>query len=147
MSDKDVIVRKFKIEDFDAMLSVWRAAGLPYKPTGRDTREKIAREIKADTAIFLVAESEGSVIGVVLATHDGRKGWINRLAVTPEFRRRGIAQLLVEHAEEEIYKRGIEIVACLVEDYNTASMDFFQEVGYHKHTDAFYFSKRKHPGV
>lgn len=147
MNPAEVFIRPFVIEDYYAMISVWQAAGLPFKPNGRDTRENIAREIKSDTAVFLVAESEGRLIGVVMGTHDGRKGWINRLAVIPECRRQGVARMLVERAEEEIYKKGIEIVACLIEDYNTTSMEFFQEAGYHKHTDAFYFSKRKHPGV
>ena len=36
-----------------------------------------------------VAEAGGELVGVVLGTHDGRKGWINRLAVAPAYQRRG----------------------------------------------------------
>jgi ribosomal protein S18 acetylase RimI-like enzyme len=82
-----------------------------------------------------------------LGTHDGRKGWINRLAVAPEFRHQGIAQLLLKEAEEEISRKGIEIVTCLIEDYNQTSMDFFQKAGYIKHNDIIYFTKRKYPQV
>jgi ribosomal protein S18 acetylase RimI-like enzyme len=142
-----VTIRPFRIEDYDGMIAVWEASGLSYRPGGRDRRENIAGEISRDTAIFLVAECGGKVIGTILGTHDGRKGWLNRLAVLPEFRHQGIARQLVERAEEEIYKQGIEIVACMIEDYNTTSMEFFQEAGYRKHIDIIYFSKRKHGGV
>ena len=47
-------------------------------------RERLAAELEGDRSVFLAAELEGQIVGVVLGTHDGRKGWINRLAVTPE---------------------------------------------------------------
>ncbi len=140
-------IRRFGIEDYDAVLKLWQDCRLPFKPYGRDSREKIAKEITKETAIFLVAERDGEVIGTVLGTHDGRKGWINRLAVDPKYRRQGIAQRLLEEAEEKIYQKGIEIVTCLIEDYNQTSMDFFQKAGYTKHTDIIYFSKRKNPQI
>jgi len=38
-------------------------------------------------------------IGSALITHDGRKGWINRVVVLPEHRNKGIARKLVEAGE------------------------------------------------
>jgi ribosomal protein S18 acetylase RimI-like enzyme len=143
----DVNIRPFEPGDYDAVIALWNESGLPSKPQGRDSREKMLREVTRETATFLVAESGGKMIGTVLATHDGRKGWINRLATAPKFRSRGIARQLLEAAETALYERGLEIVACLIEDYNDASMQFFNKAGYVKHTDIFYFSKRKHPDV
>jgi ribosomal protein S18 acetylase RimI-like enzyme len=145
--EQNVQVRRFREEDYDEIITLWTESELPYKPEGRDSRAKIAKEIKKETAIFLVAEKDGQIIATVLGTHDGRKGWINRLAVIPRYRHQGIARLLLKAAEEEIHKLGIEIIACLIEDYNDISMEFFSRAGYIKHTDIFYFSKRKHKGV
>ena len=147
MRNQDVVIRKFKIEDYEAVISLWKVSEIPYKPRGRDTHDKIRKEITKETAIFLVAEINGQVVGSVLGTHDGRKGWINRLAVAPEFRKRGIARLLLKEVEDKLYNLGIEIIACLIEDYNHGSMDFFQHAGYTKHTDIIYFTKRKYPDV
>jgi len=147
MRNEDVVIRKFQIEDYEAVISLWKIGEIPYKPRGRDTRDKILEEITKETAIFLVAEIDGQVVGSVLGTHDGRKGWINRLATAPEFRQRGIARLLLKEAEDKIHELGIEIIACLIEDYNRGSMDFFQHAGYTKHTDIIYFTKRKYPEV
>lgn len=130
-------------------MALWNESELPAKPKGRDSRERMLKEVSRETATLLVAENESgkTLIGTVLATHDGRKGWINRLAVASAFRHRGIARRLLEEAEKALYNRGMEIIACLIEDYNEVSMEFFQKSDYIKHTDIFYFSKRKHPDV
>lgn len=147
MNEENVEIRKFRADDYDAVMALWKASGLPYKPHGRDSREKILKEITQGIATFLVAVKGNTVIGTVLATHDGRKGWLNRLALKAELRGQGIAQRLLEEAEKALYDRGIEIFTCLIEDYNQASMKFFQKAGYIKHTDIIYFSKRRHPNV
>lgn len=144
---KGVIIRKFQAEDYDEVIDLWKRSDLPFKPEGRDRKEKMLKEATQDTASFWVAEHDGRVVASVLGTHDGRKGWINRLAVLPEFRGRGIAIQLVQAAEENLYKKGLEIVACLIEDDNQVSMSFFKRMGYIKHPDIIYFSKRKHSGV
>lgn len=141
----DITVRDLRLEDYDAVLKLWTAAGLPFRPQGRDRRERVAAELEAGTAIFLVAEAEGRLAGVILGTHDGRKGWINRLAVAPEFRRRGIARLLVREVEARLEALGLEIIAALVETPNQASLHFFRAIGYVHDPEIEYFSRRRSP--
>ena len=141
------VLREYRPDDYDALLALWDESRLPYKPYGRDKRDRIEREITKPNAIFLVAEVEGKLVGSVLATHDGRKGWINRLAVTPALRQRGIARMLLAEAEDLLFRQGIEIVACLVEDWNANSARFFEKLGYNRFDGITYFTKRKHPQV
>jgi ribosomal protein S18 acetylase RimI-like enzyme len=65
----------------------------------------------------LVAESNGKIVGTVLGTHDGRKGWINRQAVDHVFRRKNIAKKLVSEAEKWFEESGLEIFACVIENH------------------------------
>ena len=141
--NRAVIVRKFNIDDYDALIDLWKAAQLPYKPNGRDSKKKIESELKKGVAIFLVAEKEKKIIGSVFGTHDGRKGWINRVAVNPQYQRNGIAKKLVSEVERKFDEMGIDIVACLIEDWNDRSMKVFEKLGYIKHNDVIYYSKRK----
>ncbi|MDH4210954.1 MAG: GNAT family N-acetyltransferase [candidate division WOR-3 bacterium] len=136
-------IRKFRMADYDSLLELWDNAGLPHKPKGRDTRENISREINHPNAVFLVAEKDGCLIGSAFGTHDGRKGWINRVAVLPAHRRQGIAADLVEEIEKHITRMGIGIIACLVEEWNRDSLSFFQKMGYVCHKDIFYLTKRE----
>ncbi|MGE5741218.1 MAG: GNAT family N-acetyltransferase [Candidatus Aminicenantes bacterium RBG_16_66_30] len=152
-SDRDrtdrLEIREFRIEDYDRVMEIWAEAGLPLKPQGRDSRENIARQIGLSNVRFLVAvEGDGGrVIGTVLATHDGRKGWINRLAVDPAVRRKGIGARLVGAAESWLESQGMDILACLIEEENAVSMAVFEKLGYRKHPEIIYFAKRKYPGV
>jgi len=138
-----ITVRDFQLEDYDAVLRLWTEAGLPFRPQGRDRREKVAAELMGGTAVFLLAEANGKLAGVVLGTHDGRKAWINRLAVAPTFRRRGIARLLVAEVEVRMAALGLDVTAALIESYNQVSLGFFYEIGYVHDPEIDYFSKRR----
>lgn len=138
-------IREFRIEDYEQVIELWQKAHLPHKPKGRDTKEEIERELRARNTIFLIAEEEGKLIGSIFGTHDGRKGWINRVATAPAYRGKGIAHTLVSEAEKRFRKMGIKIIACLIEDWNTESMVFFKKIGYTKHNNILYFTKRENP--
>jgi len=126
---------------------LWDGSALPYKPRGRDSRERIAEEVKHRNAVFLVAEHDGTIVGSVFGTHEGRKGWINRLVVSPSYRKRRIAADLVAEVERRLAEEGIDIVACLIEEWNSSSMEVFQRLGFKRHRDIFYFTKRKSEDV
>ena len=138
----DVKIRVLTVDDYDDLLGLWRDAGLPYRPKGRDSRSSIKSQMEHDPDLFLGAFQDGRLVGSVIATFDERKGWINRLAVAPRSRRRGVARVLVERAELALRKHGAEVIAALVERENSPSLALFQECGYKVHNDIVYLSKR-----
>jgi len=79
----------------------------------------------------------------VVVSCDLRKGWLNRLAVDPGHRHRGVAKDLIAEVEKALRKRGIRIFCALIEEYNTASKELFKRCGYVEHRDIIYFSKRE----
>lgn len=140
-------IRALRPDDYDRLIDLWSAAGLDHRPEGRDRRDRIERELDGPASVFLVAEEEGRLVGAVLGTHDGRKGWINRLAVAPDARRRGIGRALVDAAEARFEALGIGIFTCLVEEWNRDSMTFFRAIGYVEHRDCVYYAKRTSPEI
>ncbi len=139
------MIREFRIEDYDKVIALWNDCGLPYRPNGRDSRHRVEEELKQGSSLFLVAEVNGKLVGSVLGTQDGRKGWINRLSVHPSFRHRGIARKLVAEVERRFSQLGLAVVACLVMQDNTSSKRFFESIGYECYSDIAYFSKRTSP--
>lgn len=135
------------MKDYDALIELWEDAGLPYKPEGRDRRNDIKSQLNQPNTLYLVAVVGNRIVGSILGTHDSRKGWINRLAVSPSHRRKGIAAKLVREVEDRFSELGIDIMACMVEDWNTVSLQVFEKLGYRQHPDIVYFSKRKNPEV
>jgi ribosomal protein S18 acetylase RimI-like enzyme len=135
-------IRKLTIKDYEEIIKLWSKAKLPYKPHGRDSKEAIAAEMKANPNFFLGAFEDNQLIGVVILSRDARKGWINRLAVDPNHQRRGVANALIAESEKVLRKYGFRIFCALIEDYNTASKTLFKKCGYVEHRDIIYFSKR-----
>ena len=140
-------LREFEINDYAAVIELWSFSGLPYRPKGRDRKEKNAKELNNGTAIFLVAEIKNRIVGVIFGTHDGRKGWVNRLAVHPDFKCKGIAKALVADVEKRLLEAGVEIITCLIENDNIASQAVFRKLGFKAWEDITYFSKRMNPDV
>lgn len=138
-----VVIRKMTIADYDSLITLWKEGNIPYRPQGRDSKKNIQWQLQQPNCYYFVAEDEGKIIGAILGTHDGRKGWINRLIITSLYRQKGIAKRLIEEVEHRLAAVGIDIVAGLIEDWNVASMQVFERLGYTKHTDILYFSKRK----
>jgi len=124
-------IRTLGLEDHSRLLALWRRAGLhSLKPKGRDSQKAIAHQLKTGVQTILGLEVNGRLVAAVIATHDSRKGWINRLAVDPDFRRRGYGLRLVQTAEEILRQQGMQVIAALVESDNPASLALFNKAGY-----------------
>src|SRR5260370_41915101 len=111
--------------DYDAICEIWKASGVKYQTTGRESYESFARQMETGLQTVLGAMIDGKLAGVMIATHDGRKGWVNRLGVTPEFQRQGVGGALIRAAEEMFHAQGLTIVASLVEPNNAAILGLF----------------------
>jgi len=137
-------IHQLGLDDYDELLSLWQRAGLhSLRPQGRDGPDSLARQLASGVQTILGVEVEGQLAGVVVVTHDSRKGWINRLAVDPSYRRRGLGTRLVEAAEEVLREQDIHVIAALVESDNPVSLVLFQKAGYVEiDTGIHYLTKR-----
>lgn len=136
------VVRRLREEELDEMTRVWTDAGLPYRPKGRDAPEELKAQLRRDPDLYLGAFEERKMIGVVIATDDGRKGWINRLAVLPAYQRMGVGKALVKECEEALRKRGRGVFSILIEGRNEASETLFTRAGYRDESYIRYYVKR-----
>lgn len=137
------MIRRLTINDYEDIVELWDRAELPYKPEGRDSKLSIASEMEANPDFFIGAYAGDELVGTIIASWDLRKGWINRLAVDPTYRRKGVAETLIVEAEKVLKKRGARITCALIEDYNSGSMELFEKCGYVEDRNVTYFSKRE----
>jgi ribosomal protein S18 acetylase RimI-like enzyme len=121
--DGVIHIRQFAWPDYDGVTELWTSAG-------RDVLPRAELELVRDPQLLLVAEHDGTLVGVVLGTFDGRRGWILRLAVDPAHRRRGIASRLVGELETRFAALGCPRVNLLVMPDNVEALRFWQALGY-----------------
>jgi ribosomal protein S18 acetylase RimI-like enzyme len=149
MDERNVDVRRLELDDYDELAALWQRAGLhSLRPKGRDSRIAVAEQLASGVQTVLGLEIDGQLVAAVVATHDSRKGWINRLVVDPEHRRRGYAQRLIEEAEHVLREQGMHVIAALIEGDNSASLALFQQAGYvEADENMHYLSKRDNVDV
>jgi ribosomal protein S18 acetylase RimI-like enzyme len=134
-------IRAATENDYDSILELWGRAGLSHEPHRRDSPLAFRQHLQLYGDCTFVAEADTKIIGTVLGTHDGRKGWINRLAVAREYQRHGLARQLIASSERAFRSKGIAIISALVEHENKPSCATFLKSGYVARTDVIYFRK------
>lgn len=136
-------IEPLSFEQYDKVIQLWKDAGLSHRPLGRDSPTEMKLQFEKDSDIILGAFENEDLIGVIFGSDDGRKGWINRLAIHPDYRRKGIAKVLIDVLEGALKKRGRKIICTLIEDWNESSFALFKKMGYVRHDDIIYLSKRE----
>jgi len=131
-----VIIREFRANDYEAAVELWEAGDIRV-----ETREDVEFKLQRDPDLFLVAEANGQLGGVVLGAFDGRIGSINRLAVAEPARRSGLAGRLIEAVEERLRAKGARRVWAWIHDYNRPSRALFSGRGYNEWRDVVTVSK------
>jgi ribosomal protein S18 acetylase RimI-like enzyme len=66
----------------------------------------------------------------MLASDDGRRGWLNHLAVHPDYQGRGLGKFLVNDTISRLRAQGCEKLNLLVRANNTQVFSFYQALGF-----------------
>ena len=124
-------------DDLQAVLDLWQSSG-PGVQLGRsDTPQELHHKLQRDPDLFLVAESQGQVIGAVIGGYDGRRGLVYHLAVDPGCRQRGLGAALMEELEERLRQKGCIKCYLLVVRENDTAIAFYEKHGW-EHMDMVY---------
>ncbi|MFH8747888.1 GNAT family N-acetyltransferase [Streptomyces rimosus] len=93
----DIRIRTAVPDDAENVLAFWREAAEGTSIT--DDVDGVTRLVRRDPQALLLAESDGRLVGSVIAGYDGWRCSLYRLAVLPSYRRQGVATALLEAAE------------------------------------------------
>ena len=131
--DSAVTIRRGGPEDIQRALALWAEAGATPKPT--DTQAGLAQLLASPQSILLVAETDGRVVGTVVGGWDGWRGNIYRLALSPKYRRRGIASGLMLQVDTALTRLGAQRITALVESDHPWAVGFWnalERAGYRR---------------
>jgi ribosomal protein S18 acetylase RimI-like enzyme len=132
-------IREFRLGDYDRVVELWKESGLILRPG--DERAGVELKLQRDPDLFLVAESDEEMLGVVLGAWDGRRGWVNHLAVRTGYRRSGIGKSLMNELEKRLIMKGALKVNAQIYQSNKESLAFFKSMNYEVHSDLIMIGK------
>lgn len=126
--DTHVLIRPFKLADEATVIDLWTKLGLV--SANNSPAVDIKQKLKVNPELFLVAELDFMVVGTLMGGYEGHRGWVNYLAVDPEFQRRGIARQLMHELETALTSRGCPKINLQVRTKNLAVLEFYKAIGY-----------------
>mgnify|MGYP001812768116 CR=1 FL=1 len=77
-----------------------------------------------------MGEIGNKVMATIMVGFEGRRGWLNSLAVLPEYQSNGYGGELVKHALKELKKLGAPKVNLLIRPTNTKVKEFYEKLGF-----------------
>lgn len=142
----NITIRPVVIEDYDGIYDLWNSTEQSRRALNPvdDSRDGIERYLKRNpTTCFLAYPNDDNkkIVGVILTGHDGRRAIVHHMCVHPDYRRQGIACLLVQKAENALRNEGITKIFGLVFKDNDAANAFWEEQGYTLRTNLNYRNK------
>jgi ribosomal protein S18 acetylase RimI-like enzyme len=133
LSLSGLTIRTATEQDIEPVLCLWETADA--MPSVTDTREGLLGLLASDPEALIVVESDGAVVGSLIAAWDGWRGSFYRLAVDPARRRRGIATALLGDGESRLRARGAVRLTAIVASDDSTAIGFWQAAGYAQQLD------------
>ena len=118
-------IRVMNISDYEQVYQLWLSCKGMGLNNLDDSKEGIERFLNRNPETCFVAESEQTIIGVIIAGNDGRRGYIYHTAVNPDYRHQGIATKLVNEAMRALKLLGINKTALVLFSKNNDGNAFW----------------------
>ena len=124
----EMLIRPYSADNEDAVVELWQRCGLT-RPWN-DPHKDIARKLKVNPELFLVGFVNGKVAASAVAGYEGHRGWVNYLAVDPDFQRKGLGRQMMQNVEQALARMGCPKVNIQVRTGNLNAIEFYKNLGY-----------------
>jgi len=133
-----VKIRPFRDEDTDTLCMFKEESVKANFPDAQFNtgmfREILTRTAKKNPQLVMVAEEDGRIAGYlwlkIITSTVGKFGRFEHLFVVADYRGRGIARQLMQHAEDYCRKHGIKKVKLTVTKTNKDAISLYSSLGY-----------------
>ncbi|MEX0621444.1 MAG: GNAT family N-acetyltransferase [Candidatus Woykebacteria bacterium] len=127
-------IRETQLADYEQITQLLRGQKL----LTDFSKEAFAKMLVRNKGFYLVAESNGKLVGTVFGSHDGGLfGYVYRAAVAKEFQNKGVGAALVKELLSRFSKADITQVFARIHKNNGHSLSFFQKMGFKLREDLF----------
>ncbi|MGB3330067.1 MAG: GNAT family acetyltransferase [Thermomicrobiales bacterium] len=112
------------------LADLWTACNLvaSYNPPLGD----IAFARSGKESEVLVGLRDDRIVASVMVGHDGHRGWLYYVAVSPDLQGEGLGARIVAAGEDWLRERGVRKVQLLIRPTNTRVLGFYEHLGYER---------------
>jgi N-acetylglutamate synthase len=129
MESTTVEVLPFEPQDYEQVMALWQSTeGITLREV--DSRDAILAYLARNPGLSFVAREKSEIVGAVLAGTDGRRGYLQHLAVAPAYRGRGLGRALAERVIEGLSTAGIAKCHLMVRRENEPAKSFWEHLGW-----------------
>jgi ribosomal protein S18 acetylase RimI-like enzyme len=109
-------------------IELWERVGLtrPWNDPGAD----LERALASPTSTVLADVQDDQLISTAMVGHDGHRGWVYYLAVSPEAQRRGHGRTMMAACEAWLTDRQIPKLNLMIRGGNASVQGFYRAIGY-----------------
>ena len=133
------LIRGMTMADYDRVIALLQTTpGVTFRDA--DSPQATARYLERNPGLSFVAERDGAIVGCIMCGHDGRRGYLQHLAVHPAHRQQGIAAALARRCLAQLESLGIFKSHLDVFKTNEAGQAFWQSQGWKLRTDILRYS-------
>lgn len=115
------------VADFRVELNSYK--GIKSQPVIQEGKEDLLYFLKSQYPVF-IAEEDGKAVGYLVCRIEDEVLWVEHIFVSCDYRRKGIASLLFQKAEEIAQSMGQETVFNYVHPNNDKMIEFLRSKGY-----------------
>lgn len=121
-------IRAYQEADEEQVITLWQECGLvvPHNNSQRD----ISLKSQVQPELFLVGMAGSQLVASIMAGYEGHRGWLNYLAVSPQFQRQGIGRSMVEDATSKLAAMGCPKINLQIRTSNTQVIEFYKRIGF-----------------
>ncbi|POC54424.1 GNAT family N-acetyltransferase [Vibrio vulnificus] len=124
-----VKIREMDIEDYDDVIRLWgQTEGMSLRDV--DSKESINNYLIRNPKLSFVAVSANEIVGAVLVGTDGRRGYLQHLAVSSNYRGKNLGRELVSQAISALANVGVPKTHLFVYNENVNAQQFYEKLGW-----------------
>ncbi|MGL1097934.1 GNAT family N-acetyltransferase [Vibrio vulnificus] len=124
-----VKIREMDIADYDEVIKLWgQTEGMSLRDA--DSKESINNYLIRNPNLSFVAVSANEIVGAVLVGTDGRRGYLQHLAVSSNFRGKNLGRELVSQAISALANVGVPKTHLFVYNENVNAQQFYEKLGW-----------------
>lgn len=119
-------LRTIVLNDYKKLFDFWEKN---YSVSEMDNLEHFETFLNKNSDLSVLIEEDGEIIGTTLGSYDGRRGYLQKVVVSKEYRKHGIGVKLVNEVVKRLRNAGAVYIPISVEK---ELIVFYQRAGFVK---------------